>query len=79
MLQITENMRLSQDQINAIRPIIEENVADVRNLQLSLQKGSIDSKAMYNQRERLNYNENQKLSHILTPNQMKTWLNIQNP
>lgn len=78
MLQITENMKLTQDQISAIQPIIEDNIAKVRNLQLSLEKGAMDGTTMYRQKERLIHEENQKLSLIFTPDQMKVWINIQN-
>lgn len=79
MQQITINMKLTPDQINAIRPIIEDNIAKTRDLQLSLQKGIIDGKAMYSQSQQLAVQENQKLGAILTIDQMRAWLNIQNP
>ncbi len=71
-------MKLTQDQISAIQPIIEDNIAKVRNLQLSLEKGAMDGTTMYRQKERLIHEENQKLSLIFTPDQMKVWINIQN-
>jgi parvulin-like peptidyl-prolyl isomerase len=77
MFQITANMKLTQDQINAIRPIIMDNITKVRDLQLSVQKGNIDSKAMYDQKEQLNAQEDQQLGRILTSDQMKIWTNIQ--
>ena len=77
MFQITANMKLTQDQISAIRPVVTNNIVKVRDLQLSLQKGDIDSKAMYDQRAQLNQEENQELSHIFTPDQMKLWTNMQ--
>lgn len=79
MLQITENMKLTQDQINIIRPIIEDNIVQVRDLQLSLEKGKIDGKTMYSQRQQFNNDEDQKLGRILTADQMKVWMKIQNP
>jgi hypothetical protein len=78
MSQITENMKLTQDQISAIRPIIKDNIVKVRDLQLSLEKGNIDAKAMYNQKLQAINDENQKLSLIFSPDQMKVWINIQN-
>ena len=79
MSQITANMKLTQDQISAIQVIIADNITKVRNLQLSLGKGSIDAKTMNSQREQFNNDENQKLSQIFTSDQMKVWMNIQNP
>jgi hypothetical protein len=78
MFQITANMKLSQDQIKAIQPIIMDNIVKIRDLQLSLEKGAIDSKTMYNQREQLYKDEDRELSQILTPEQMNVWANIQN-
>jgi len=77
MAQITANMKLTQDQISAIQPIILDNIEKVRNLQLSLQKGDIDGKTMYNQRESLTESENQALGRIFNSDQMKVWMNIQ--
>ena len=79
MSQITANMKLTQDQISAVQVIIADNIAKVRNLQLSLGKGSIDAKTMNSQRELFNNDENQKLSQIFTSDQMKVWMNIQSP
>ena len=78
MSQISDNMKLTQSQLNDIRPIIEDYIVKARDLQLSLEKGDIDGKAMYIQREQLTNDENQKLSHIMSPDQMKVWMNIQN-
>ncbi len=78
MFQITANMKLTQDQINATRPIIADNIVKVRNLQLSLENGTIDGKAMYTQKQQLINDENQELSHIFTSDQMRVWLNIKN-
>jgi len=79
MLQITENMKLTQDQVRAIEPVIKDTIIRTRDLQLSLEKGTIDGKTMYSQREELTRQENQRLGRILTADQMKVWMNIQNP
>jgi hypothetical protein len=78
MSQITENMKLTPGQISAIQPVIQDNIIRVRDLQLSLEKGAIDGKAMYSQRKQLIDEENRKLNSIFTPDQMKIWVNIQN-
>jgi hypothetical protein len=79
MAQMTANMKLTPEQIGAIEPIVEDNIAKVRELQLSLQKGTIDGRTMVAQRTQLTRDENQKLSGILNSGQMKVWLQMQNP
>ncbi|MBF0504611.1 MAG: hypothetical protein HQL14_05860 [Candidatus Omnitrophica bacterium] len=79
MSQMTANMKLTQEQINTIRPIIEDNIVRTRELQLLLEKGTIDAKTMYTRREQLNNGKNQALSRILNSDQMKVWMSIQNP
>ena len=78
MFQITANMRLTPDQISAVRIIIADNIVKVRNLQLNLQHGDIDAKTMFSQRQQANSDESEALSHILNPDQMKVWFNIVN-
>jgi len=78
MFQITANLKLPQDQINAIRPIITDNIIKVRKLQQSVEDGTIDSKAMYDQRQQLMREEYQELSHIISSDQLKVWINMQN-
>ena len=72
-------MKLTQDQISAVRLIIEDNIVKTRNLQLSVEKGTMNSKTMSGPSTQLTNDENQKLSRIFTPDQMKIWINIQNP
>ena len=79
MFQITANMKLSQDQIKIIQPIIMKYIVKARDLQQSLVKGDIDGKTMYGQREQLYKDEDRELSRIFTTDQMKIWANIQNP
>jgi hypothetical protein len=78
MFQMTANLKMTQDQISAVRPIVEDNIIKVRDLQKSLESGSIDGKTMYDQRQQLTQDEYQKLGLILTQDQMKVWINIQN-
>jgi len=77
MFQMTANLRLTQDQISTVRGIITENIIKVRKLQQSLQNGTIDSKAMYDQRLQLTEDEDRQLSHILSADQLKLWVSIQ--
>ena len=77
IFQMTANLKLTQDQISAVRPIITDNIVRVRKLQQSLQDGTIDSKAMYDQRLQLTEDEDRQLSHILSADQLKLWVSIQ--
>ena len=77
MFEITANMKLTQDQMNAIRPIITDNIIKVRNLQMSLEKGDIDGKTMYSQKQQAITDENERLTSILSSDQMKVWIKIQ--
>jgi len=78
IFEMNANLKLSQDQINAIQPIVADNIVKTRNLQQSLQDGNIDGSTMYSQRQQLTNDENSQLAAILTPDQMKVWINIQN-
>ncbi len=77
MFQITANMKLNQDQINAVRRIITDHIVKVRNLQQSVEDGNIDSRAMYDRKLQLINEEDQELSHILTADQMKVLISLQ--
>lgn len=71
-------MKLTQDQINSVRPIVAENIGKTRALQQSLQKGDIDAKTMVARRQQLLIEENRQLAAVLSPQQMQAWMNIEN-
>ncbi|MDE2230627.1 MAG: hypothetical protein KGJ95_00985 [Candidatus Omnitrophica bacterium] len=72
------NLKLTQDQINSVRPIVAENIGKTRALQQSLQKGDIDAKTMVARRQQLLIEENRQLAAVLSPQQMQAWMNIEN-
>ena len=74
---MTANLQLTQDQISAIGPIVADNIAKGRSLQQNLEDGIIDAKTMNTQRQQLMGAENLALGSILTPAQMKIWMNMQ--
>lgn len=78
IFQMTANLKLTQDQISAVEPIIADNIAKVRNLQQRLEDGNIDNNTMYSQRKQLIIDEDQQLSTILTQDQMRVWVRMQN-
>jgi len=79
MSQITANMKLTDDQLSVVRMIVQDNVVQARKLQLSVENGAMDSKTMSQQIIQLTNDENKKLGKVLTSDQMKAWINIQNP
>ena len=79
MSQITANMKLTDDQLSAVRMIVQDNVVQAKKLQLSVENGTMDSKTMSQQTMQLTDVENKKLAKVLTSDQMRAWINIQNP
>lgn len=77
IFEMTANLKLTQDQIAAARPIIMDNIVKVRKLQQSLKEGQLDSKSMYDQRQALMQEEYGLLGPILTAGQLKAWIIIQ--
>ncbi len=76
MFQLTANMKLTEDQISAIRPIVVDRIVKERNIYLSLKEGNIDGKTLVTQRLQVINDENRALAAILSPDQMKIWLNM---
>ena len=77
IFQMVANLKLTQDQIDAVRPIITDTVVKVRELEQKLKGGIIDSKIMYNQRLEVIKEANRKLNPIMTAGQMKVWEDMQ--
>ena len=68
-------LNLTQRQIDAIKPIINENLAARKQFRQNLrQQGITDVVTIKNQMEQLNEIENQRLSHILSQDQMNKWI-----
>jgi len=78
MFQITANMKLSPEQVRSIQSIVMRYIIKIRDLQQRLEKGELDGKTMYGQREQLYKDEDRELGQILTTEQMNIWANIQN-
>jgi len=77
MFQMKANLKLTQEQISFLEPIITDNIVQARKLQLSLENGTIDGKTMYQQKQQLTQQEYKELGSILSADQLKTWINIQ--
>lgn len=75
--EMTVNLKLTQDQISAIGPIVADNIAKMRSFQQDLVDGIIDAKTMNSKKQELMGEENLLLGSILNPDQMKVWTNMQ--
>jgi hypothetical protein len=78
IFQMTANLKLTPDQTGAVRPVIMDNIVKTRKLQQRLKDGAVDGKTMVRQRRELTEDEDRRLLPILTPGQLKTWMDIQN-
>jgi len=78
IFQMAANLKLTPDQTGAVRPVIMDNIVKARKLQQRLKDGAIDGKTMYRQRQELTEGEDRRLLPILTPGQLKAWIDIQN-
>ena len=70
--KMQKKLNLTQDQVNQIKPILEENMAKRQQLKGSMQGGG-DRSAMFKQMKQMQEEQNQKLSKVLTPEQMQQW------
>jgi len=70
---------LTQQQVDAVKPIIEEDIAKRAKLRQSVQDQGmiIDRDVMQSKIVKLDQEENQKLIQILTLDQMKKWIQKQ--
>ena len=77
--KMEKEFNLTQEQANAIKPIIEENIAKREKLRQSVQDQGmiIDRDAMQSKIGKLDQDENQKLVQILTQEQMNKWIQKQ--
>ena len=67
-------LNLTQAQIEAAKPIVEEYTAKLQQLRQSLKdEGVAYDSSTFKQMEKLRDEENQKLIQILTPEQAKKW------
>jgi len=77
--KMKKEFNLTPQQVNAVKPVIEESAAKREELRQSVQEQSmiIDRATIQNKIGQLNQDENQKLSQILTQDQMHKWIQKQ--
>ena len=72
-------VNLTKEQADTLKPIIENNIIKRQQLMQDLKdKGITDKGIIKNTMEELGKEENQKLSQILTKDQMDKWVSYQN-
>ena len=72
-------VNLTKEQYDALKPIIENNIIKRQQLMQDLKdKGITDRGIIKNTMEEVGKEENQKLSQILTKDQMDKWVSYQN-
>ena len=72
-------VNLTKEQYDALKPIIENNIIKPQQLMQDLkEKGITDKGIIKNTMEELGKEENQKLSQVLTKDQMDKWTSYQN-
>jgi hypothetical protein len=77
--KMKKELNLTQQQADTVKPIIEENIAKREKLKQGVQDQGmiIDRDAMQSKIGKLDQDENQKLSQVLAPDQMKKWIQKQ--
>ncbi len=74
LARMKAELNLTQAQADAVKPIIEEYTAKRHQIRESLkEQGVTDKNIILSRMEQLREEESQKLTHVLTPDQMKQW------
>ena len=74
LARMKTELNLSQTQADAVKPIVEEYTAKRHQIRESLEElGVTDKNIILSRMEQIREEESQKLSQILTPDQMKRW------
>ena len=72
-------VNLTQQQVDALKPIIENNIIRRQQLMQDLKKeGVTDKSIIQNTMEQLEKDKNQKIAQVLTKDQMDKWVSYQN-
>ena len=68
-------LNLTPQQVDALKPVVKENLAERKQLRQNLrQQGITDKVAIKEQMDQLKAIENQRLSQILSADQMNKWI-----
>ena len=72
-------LNLTPQQVAALKPVVKENMAERKQLRQSLrQQGITDKATIKDQMDQLKAIENQRLSQILSADQMNKWIEKEN-
>jgi len=79
VVKMKNELNLTQQQTDAVKPIIEEDMARREELRQGIQDQAMitDRATIESKIEQLDQDENQKLSQILTKDQMNKWIQKQ--
>ena len=72
-------LNLTSQQVDALKPVVKENMAERKQLRQNLrQQGITDKATIKEQMDQLKAIENQRLSQILSADQMNKWIEKEN-
>ena len=79
VVEMKKELKLTQQQSDAVKPIIKENMAKREELRQSIedQPAVADTATIQSKIEQLDQDEDQRLSQILTHDQMNKWIQKQ--
>jgi len=66
-------LNLTQDQVNAVTPIIEKYASKRQELRQSMQGGTADMSSIRSQMKQIKADQTQELSQVLSPAQLSQW------
>lgn len=74
MTRMKIQLNLTQEQVTAVKPIVEEYVSRSKDLMQSPESTFMpDKRRVRSQMKQLKEEEDERLGHVLTPDQMKKW------
>ncbi len=75
--KMQSKLKLTQDQVTAITPIIEKYTSKREELHQSMEDGTSDRDGLRSQMKELRTDETQELSQVLSGDQMNQWKQMQ--
>ena len=71
--RMKSDLNLTQDQVTAVTPIIEEYFSKRKELRKNIEDGTVSKDSIPSQLKQLRADENQELSKVLSADQMSQW------
>jgi hypothetical protein len=76
--KMQSKLSLTQDQANAVMPIVEKYSSKRQEIRQSMQDGTADKDSIRSQMKQLKEDEKQELSQVLSEDQLGQWEQMQN-